>query len=333
MKKLLIALSLCASTALLASDADYHWEFTPVVGGTVHEGSMDLDNSFTFGLRVAKNLQDTFIDQIELGYDRGEHIGLANGAVGKKPNANVYHINAVKDILNFTDDLKLYGLIGLGYMDYTKKVANRDLDSGFGQYGAGIKYYWTDNFATKVEVRDAIRFDDGDHIMFYSLGFAADFGARNPAPVAAEPASCVDSDNDGVCDNVDKCPGTPAGVVVDEFGCEKVIRLDLGVNFAFDSAEISPKYYSELEKVSSVMKEHAEYSVRLEGNTDSIGKEAYNQKLSERRANAVSKALVKLGVPAEKITTVGLGEKNPVATNDTAEGRAQNRRVDAKFRK
>lgn len=328
MKKLFVTLSLCASVAVFANDADYHWEFSPVVGGTVTEGSMDLDDSFTFGLRIAKNLQDSFIDQLELGYDRSQHIGLANNVTGDKPNANIFHVNLVKDLINFTDDFKLYGLIGAGYVDYTKKVADEDLDSGFGQYGAGLKYYLTDNFALKTEVRDSIRFDDGDHVMYYTLGFASDFGARN-----AVATKCVDADNDGVCDDKDKCPGTPAGVVVDEFGCEKVIRLNLGVNFAFDSAEISPKYYSELEKVSSVMKEHPEYSVRLEGNTDSIGSEAYNQKLSEKRAIAVSKALTKLGVPAEKITTAGLGESNPIATNKTAEGRAENRRVDAKFRK
>ena len=81
------------------------------------------------------------------------------------------------------------------------------------------------------------------------------------------------------------------------------------------------------------MSEHPDYTVRLEGNTDSRGSDEYNQKLSERRAAAVAKALAHFGVSADKITTVGLGEKNPIASNDTDAGRAQNRRVDAKFRK
>ena len=338
MKKVLLALSLCASSALLATDADYHWEITPTVGGMTHEGNMDLDTNFMFGLRLAKNLQNSFIDQLEAGFDYSRHIGvedLAYRAGNAKPSARYYHINAVKDLVNFTDDFKLYGLLGVGYMDYTRNVYNDgDLDSGFGQYGLGLKYYITDNFATKLEARDAIRFDDGNHVLFYTLGFAVDFGKRHadaaPAPVST---ACKDADNDGVCDNVDRCPGTPAGVVVDEYGCEKVIRLNLGVNFATDSSKISPEFMNQIKNVSDVMVAHPDYKVILEGHTDSTGSDAHNQKLSERRAAAVADALKNFGVDASRISSVGYGESKPIASNATKAGRAQNRRVDAKFRK
>ena len=339
MKKVLLALSLCASSALLATDADYHWEITPTVGGVTHEGNMDLDTNFMFGLRLAKNLQNSFIDQLEAGFDYSRHIGvedLAYRAGNAKPSARYYHINAVKDLVNFTDDFKLYGLLGVGYMDYTKDVYNDgDQDSGFGQYGLGLKYYITDNFATKLEARDAIRFDDGNHELFYTLGFAVDFGKRHAdaAPVAPVSTACKDADNDGVCDNVDRCPGTPAGVVVDEYGCEKVIRLNLGVNFATDSSKISPEFMNQIKNVSDVMVAHPDYKVILEGHTDSTGSDAHNQKLSERRAAAVADALKNFGVDASRITSVGYGESKPIASNATKAGRAQNRRVDAKFRK
>jgi OOP family OmpA-OmpF porin len=68
------------------------------------------------------------------------------------------------------------------------------------------------------------------------------------------------------------------------------------------------------------------------GHTDSIGTEAYNQKLSERRAAAVKDYLVSKGIPASKVTTIGKGESQPVATNKTAEGRQKNRRVDIEFK-
>jgi OOP family OmpA-OmpF porin len=68
------------------------------------------------------------------------------------------------------------------------------------------------------------------------------------------------------------------------------------------------------------------------GHTDSIGSDAYNQKLSERRAAAVKDYLVSKGIPASKITTIGKGESQPVATNKTAEGRQKNRRVDIEFK-
>ena len=81
------------------------------------------------------------------------------------------------------------------------------------------------------------------------------------------------------------------------------------------------------------MKQNIGYSVVLEGHTDSKGSDAYNQTLSDKRAKAVAKALSDLGIPNAKITTEAYGESKPVATNDTDVGRAENRRVDAKFTK
>lgn len=337
MKKFLLALSLCASTAVLASDADYHWEFTPTIGGVLPEGNTNLDNSFSYGLRIAKNINSAWINQVELGYDRVSGMVLDDVA-GRKPSLNAYHLNLVKDIVNFTDNFKLYGLIGAGYMDFGNNVAKggydngKDYSGGFGQYGLGLKYYIADNFATKLEVRDAITFDDAHHFMFYTLGFGVDFGSRNPAMAPAVENTIGDEDGDGVLDNVDKCPGTPAGVVVDENGCEKVIRLNLGVNFAFDSAKIKPEYMNEIKKVSDFLVTRPDYKVILEGHTDSTGSAKYNKKLSEKRAMNVKKALVELGVKSDMITTVGYGEEQPIASNATKAGRAENRRVDAKFR-
>ena len=203
-----------------------------------------------------------------------------------------------------------------------------------------MRYQITDNFALRAEAVDAIKFEHADHNLFYTLGFAVGFGAKN-APVVAEVVEVkeqavvvLDDDNDGVLNDVDQCPNTPAGVVVDETGCEKVIVLrDIGVNFAFDSYKITPKYLEEIKKVANFMGENPGYRVVLSGHTDSIGAEAYNQKLSEKRANAVAKALEELGVSADKITTVGYGELKPVASNKTKEGRAENRRVEARFNK
>jgi len=327
MKKFLLALSLCASTALVAGEADYNWEFTPTIGGVTPEGDTGLKNSFVYGLRAAKNIENSWINQVELGYDRVSNFKIKDSS--SKTKQNLYALNVVKNIVD-NDNFKLYGLVGAGYMDFAKNY--NDLDGFFGQYGLGAKYYWTDNFATKLEVRDAYNFKEKEHFLYYTLGLAVDFGKRNiaPEPVAQQ---IGDEDGDGVLDNVDRCPGTPRGVVVDEYGCEKVIRLDLGVNFAFDSSEINSTYSDKIQSVANFMSEHPDYSVRLEGNTDSRGSDEYNQKLSERRAAAVAKALMHFGVSADKITTVGLGEKNPIASNDTDAGRAQNRRVDAKFRK
>lgn len=340
MKK--IAIALTVATALFASDADYHWEFTPTVGGVLSEGNIGTQNHFTYGLRIAKNLEDAWINQIEIGLDRSSDVSVKNAG---DTDVMRYFVNVVKDIYSFSDNFKVYGLLGAGYEDYRTEFGGGEFadidDGGFGQYGLGLKYFITDNFALKTEVRDAITFEHANHNMFYTLGFAANFGERAPkaAPAAVvapapvvEPTPVLDDDNDGVPNDVDRCPGTPAGVVVDEYGCEKVIRLTMDVNFAFDSSKITPAYMEKIKEVANTLNDKPDYKVILEGHTDSTGAAEYNMKLSQRRADAVAKALVDLGIDKNRISTEAYGETKPIADNATKAGRAQNRRTDAKFR-
>jgi OOP family OmpA-OmpF porin len=124
------------------------------------------------------------------------------------------------------------------------------------------------------------------------------------APAAAEPA-----------------PAPPAEAVQERI----VLR---GVNFDFDKAEIRPDAAVILDEVISILSGKPDVQVRVEGHTDSTGPEAYNQGLSERRADSVRKFLVEKGIEEARLTSVGFGESNPIATNDTREGRALNRRVE-----
>ena len=103
-----------------------------------------------------------------------------------------------------------------------------------------------------------------------------------------------------------------------------------GVNFAFDSAEIDGASSVVLDAAADQLNECRNVSVTVEGNTDSIGTDAYNQGLSERRAESVRSHLVGRGVSASRLTAVGYGESRPIASNDTDEGRALNRRVELK---
>jgi OOP family OmpA-OmpF porin len=146
--------------------------------------------------------------------------------------------------------------------------------------------------------------------------------AAAPADVAAAPR---DSDGDGVMDDADQCPGTPAGVEVDARGCWVIKNL----RFAFDSSKIEPQYYAELNQVAARLKElPSDVRIRIDGHTDSVGTKEYNQGLSERRAQAVHDFLVKAGVPDERIESRGFGLTQPAYSNDTSEGRAGNRRVE-----
>ena len=151
-----------------------------------------------------------------------------------------------------------------------------------------------------------------------------------PAGVKVDARGCpLDSDGDGVPDYLDKCPDTPRGTKVDATGCPIAVAttFDLTVEFAFNSAEINDLSFRELRKAMTFLRENPTTKAVIEGNTDSKGADAYNQKLSERRAAAVKEVLVKSDIEGARLSTVGYGETKPVASNDTEEGRAKNRRV------
>jgi outer membrane protein OmpA-like peptidoglycan-associated protein len=121
-----------------------------------------------------------------------------------------------------------------------------------------------------------------------------------------------------------------AGTGVDVVRNGDNITLDVpgGVTFAFDSANLNSQFYPVLDKVAATLAEYDKTVIEVAGHTDSVGSDAYNQQLSERRANSVAAYLSSHGVDRARMVTIGAGETHPVATNDTDEGRAQNRRVE-----
>ncbi|HUD96676.1 MAG TPA: OmpA family protein [Woeseiaceae bacterium] len=138
----------------------------------------------------------------------------------------------------------------------------------------------------------------------------------------------LDGDDDGVVDRLDKCPGTRPGVQVDVAGCEikEEIRLP-GVTFETNSDRLLPGAEQVLTDAAATLRKNPTISVEVAGHTDSDGTEAYNESLSERRASTVRAFLVDEGVDADRMTLRGYGELQPIAPNNTAEGKAQNRRV------
>lgn len=149
--------------------------------------------------------------------------------------------------------------------------------------------------------------------------------AAKPKPTPKPVAKVMDSDGDGVPDNLDQCPNTPKGATVDARGCWTYAAVVL---FDFDSYKIKPGAYPMLNEAVIIMKENPQLKVEVDGHTDSTGPAAYNMKLSEERAKAVKAYFVDHGIDAKRITTKGFGLTKPVASNDTKEGRAKNRRVE-----
>ncbi|MBV7561817.1 OmpA family protein [Pseudomonas sp. sia0905] len=110
----------------------------------------------------------------------------------------------------------------------------------------------------------------------------------------------------------------------------EAVRVELDVKFDFDKAQVKPESMGDIQSLADFMKQYPQTTTVVEGHTDSVGTDAYNQKLSERRANAVREVLVnQYGVGGTRVNAVGYGESRPVADNATEEGRAINRRVEA----
>jgi len=121
-----------------------------------------------------------------------------------------------------------------------------------------------------------------------------------------------------------------AGTGVDVVRKGDNITLDMpgGVTFAFNSSDLNSQFYPVLDKVAATLAEYDKTVIEVAGHTDSVGSDAYNQQLSERRASSVAAYLGSHGVQQARMVTIGAGEVHPVASNDTEDGRAQNRRVE-----
>jgi OOP family OmpA-OmpF porin len=146
-----------------------------------------------------------------------------------------------------------------------------------------------------------------------------------PRGVAVDAHGCpLDTDGDGVYDYMDKCPGTPAGAAVNFHGC----WIFKGLLFDTAKWDIKPKYDPMLQNVVEILNENPGMKVEIQGHTDNVGSKAYNMNLSDERANSVMNYLIKKGIDPGRLTAKGLGFSNPAASNDTAEGRALNRRVE-----
>jgi OOP family OmpA-OmpF porin len=230
--------------------------------------------------------------------------------------------------------------------------------------GGGLKYK-AGNFRISGDVRALHSWDneDTDYTAGMSVGYL--FAAAEPAPVIEEPEALpgdadgdgvydeddqcpgtppgvevdsvgcpLDSDRDGVPDYLDKCPGTPFGARVDSDGCpqqiEETITRRIDVKFDTDKSFVQPQFYPQIEAVAQIMREYIRTTVTIEGHTDSVGAADYNQKLSQRRADAVREVLIsQFGVDPSRLIAIGYGETRPVADNGNAMGRQENRRVEA----
>jgi OOP family OmpA-OmpF porin len=173
---------------------------------------------------------------------------------------------------------------------------------------------------TKVDATGCAPDSDGDGVTD-----DVDACADTPPGTKVDAKGCpLDSDGDRVSDTADKCPNTAAGLEVDADGCQVLV----GVNFETGKAVLTPESEAILDRVAQSLVQRDSVRVEVVGHTDNTGGIAVNRRLSKARAEAVRKYLVSHGVSADRLTARGAGPDEPLAPNDTPEGRAQNRRVE-----
>ena len=248
---------------------------------------------------------------------------------------------------------KPYMLVGAGQSKIEIEDSNGDKVSGtkdtIGNLGLGAMYRINDALSLRGEARAIHNFDNNWWEGMALAGLEVVLGGHLAPTVAVPPMeepmvdntpvvvveADLDSDGDGVPDSMDACPGTPMNVVVDERGCPVPVditdelKMELRVFFDNDKSAIKNQYKPEIAKVAEKMREYPNSTARVEGHASKTGPSArYNQRLSEARAVAVKSMLTnEFGIAPNRLSTVGYGYDQPIASNDTEEGRAMNRRV------
>ncbi len=341
-----IAVAACGLAAPShAADETGMWYLNPQYGWTLLDKERPVNNDDHVGFGIGRALSPVWSLEVNGLFGK-----FSNDAGGKLQQSAV-SLDALT-VFGRANRVSPYFTFGAGYIEN-----KYDFDGEFGPFGqAGfgllidVGQSHAGDFVFQLRPEAKYRFDEAEGFtkkshgdVVFNLGFMLNVGESHappptvthappppppaPPPPPPPPPKPVDSDGDGVPDSADKCPGTPAGVVVDEKGCAMEPVVLRGVSFETASATLTPQSFPVLNGVAEDLKMHPLVQVELQGHTDDRGKDDYNLDLSQRRAAAVRDYLISQGVSSSRLTAKGYGETQPVADNKTAQGRAQNRRV------
>jgi len=345
--------TLLASVILSASD--YNYEFSPMIGYAYSNNIQELrDHTVFAGEMQFNNLFDSAIKpELSLMYSDTDRNDEAAGDVDIFRSA----INGVYEFSKF-GPVTPFVKAGVGLETMSDHLYGNH-NGLFVDAGLGLKVPLTQQLALKVEAIEMQKYDhsnwDNTLAVLGGLNYAFGAKAQPAAPVAAAVAApivaaivaepketpviavpeakvCpvnVDSDHDGVFDPQDKCPNTPEGFKVDADGCP--LKATLHLNFITDGHHVDAAGVAKVKEFAAFLKGSPAYKANIIGHTDSTASDKYNQTLSEERANIVKAMLIDQGIASDRLTASGEGEKIPVASNKTKQGRAENRRIEVKL--
>src|SRR5699024_6908649 len=197
--------------------------------------------------------------------------------------------------------------------------------AGFGEVGLQRmlgKHFMLDVGYRHIITLDSDRFTDRQPYMALNLLF----GKNKPKQIVEVEEPIVLPEP--------KCTDVPEGARLDAEGCPvmltKEMHITLHVEFEFNKTTVLEEYYPDIVEIAETMVEYPDSTLLLEGHTDNVGLDSYNQNLSRSRAEAVMQVLVtEFDIDPSRIRTTGMGASQPMSDNNTEEGRAQNRRVEA----
>lgn len=269
----------------------------------------------------------------------------------KQNNASInFLVNSDLITQNYDGFFKPYVLAGVGLGSYDVVNGSQsitDEDGVVGNLGLGTFLRFTDYVSLRGELRGLYNFDRSWFEALALAGLQVTFGGHSKPVIPEPPMPDVeaeiepiiikqqpkDTDRDGVIDQRDRCPNTPPNTAVDANGCAKkkvkeTLKMELRVFFDVNKSFIKAQYRPEVAKVARTMNQYKNTTALIEGHTSKTGPRRLNERLSLARANAVKGMLAnKYGINPARMQTKGYAWDRPVAPNNTAEGRALNRRV------
>jgi OOP family OmpA-OmpF porin len=345
MKKKILGLALLGavsmSHAASAQEFDNRWYVQGTVGLLVTDDTREVGNSELLGIGVGKRLSAS--NGLELSYDYASpviNVGWATNGDDTWTLSSIWLTGRhyfVKEgrgwdpylavgigATNHKDDwfspsrdgTEFAALVGAGIETDRRKRVDFRLEGGV-RYDGDSYDYTTDQGSALVTA------SNGSFLDYYaSLSILVKLGDL-PVPVVAAPvATCdtMDSDNDGVNDCNDKCPGSEAGQTIGADGCPVKLTIDLkGVNFDFDKDTLRDDSVVILNEAVAVLAKYPELRVAVDGHTDQCGSADYNQGLSQKRAAAVYDFMVAAGIDAGRLSgPTGYGESMPLVNTGDA---------------
>ncbi len=280
------------------------------------DSSRDIKNGELYGAGVSYFLTD----DVSLGLSYGEYHDITSedrvqDGSHKKIKGSLTSLDAAYHFGNPGVGLRPYVSAGVAHQSIGQADRGGRDRSTFANVGTGLKYYFTENFFAKASVDGMYNIDADEGEWMAGVGVGLNFGGGARQVAAVEPTP----------------EPAPAPIVDTEpEPAPELVRVELDVKFDFDKSRVREESYSDIKNLADFMQQYPQTNTTVEGHTDSVGTDQYNQRLSERRAEAVRNVLVnEYGVEGGRVNSVGYGESRPVADNATEEGRQINRRVEA----